>query len=54
MTKNLTKFTSEKILIFFWIKISIATGIPWPPERTRPSYRKRLQPPKENIQHFKT
>ncbi len=38
------KYTAENFFFFFWSKIAIYL---------RPSYRRSLQPSKENIQHFK-
>ncbi len=49
--KILKKFQMEK-KILFWIK-NYNLPIPRPPKKL-PSYRRSLQPSKENIQHFKT
>ncbi len=50
ITKNSKKL--QLILLFFWWKIGnyLSLGI----NAGRQSYRRRLQPSKENIQHFKT
>jgi hypothetical protein len=53
MTKNLKKITAEiiKYRIFFSkIAIYMSLGI----HKGRSSYRRLLQPSKENIQHFNT
>jgi hypothetical protein len=47
MTKNWKKFTAEN---FSKIAIYLILGL----HKGRPSYRRSLQPSKENIQHFKT
>jgi hypothetical protein len=46
--KKLENFTAEKI--FFFIAISLSLGL----QKGRPSYRRGLQTPKENIRHFKS
>ncbi len=45
--QKLKKFTAGNI---FWIKIYLSQGL----HKGFPSYRRSLQPSKENIQHFKT
>jgi hypothetical protein len=53
MTKNLRrKKTAKKfVYIFFLSKIAIYLSLGL--HKGRPSYRRSLQPSKENIQHFK-
>jgi hypothetical protein len=48
MTKNLKKFTAEKIDILSKIAIYLSLGL----HHERPSYRRSLQPSKENPAHF--
>jgi hypothetical protein len=51
--QKLKKYTAEKfIYIFFGSKIAIYFFLAL--YKGRPSYRRSLQPSKENIQHFKT
>ncbi len=51
--QKLKKTDSWKFLsIFFWSKIAIYLSLGLP--KRRPSYRRSLQPSKENIQHFQT
>jgi hypothetical protein len=53
MTKNLKKITAVIFFIFFGrkkIAIYVSLGLP----KGRPSYRRSLQPSKENIHYFKT
>ncbi len=52
MTKNLKKFIAKKEINFFGSKTTLylLRGL----HKGRPSYRKSLQPSKENIQHYKT
>jgi hypothetical protein len=52
MTENWKKFTAGKNLIFLWSKIAIYRSLGL--HKGGPSYRRSLQPSKENIQHFKT
>ncbi len=52
MTKNWKNVQLKIFLIFFWSKITIFLSIGL--HKGRPSYRRNLQPSKENIQHFKT
>ncbi len=47
MGKNL----SEKKFVFFWSKIAFYLSLGF--RNGRPSYRRSLQPSKENIQHFR-
>jgi hypothetical protein len=51
MTKNWKKFTAGKFFILFSTKIAIYLSLGL--HKGRPSYRRSLQPSKENIQHFK-
>jgi hypothetical protein len=51
-TKKWEKFTAEKNLIFLLSKIAIFLSLDL--HKGRPSYRRSLQPAKENIQDFKT
>ncbi len=46
------KLQMKKYQIFFWSKIAIYLSLGL--HKGRPSYRRSLQPSKENIQHFKT
>jgi hypothetical protein len=50
MTKNWEKFTAEKNQIFL-VKND---NLPIPTPKGRPSYRRSLQPSKENMKHFET
>ncbi len=52
MTKNWEKFTAVKLLYIFGSKIAIYLFLGLHKGHT--SYRRNLQPSKENIQHFKT
>jgi hypothetical protein len=51
MTKNWKKFTAEKELFFFLLKIAIYLSLGL--RKRRPGFSISLQPSKENIQHFK-
>ncbi len=54
LTKNWKTFIAEKNIlyfIFFWLKCNFLILVL---HKRRPSYRRTLQPSKENIQHFKT
>ncbi len=50
LSKNLQL---EIYILFFWSKIVICLSVGLPKGRPCPSYRRSLQPSKENIQHFK-
>ncbi len=52
MTKNWKKWKLKKFFLFFWSKIAIYLSLGL--YKGRPSYRRSLQPSKENIQQFKT
>jgi hypothetical protein len=52
MTKNLKKLKLKKNLNFYDKKIAIYLSLGL--YKRRPSYRRRHQPSKENIQQFKT
>jgi hypothetical protein len=52
MTKNCKKTTAGRKLNIFGSKTTIHLFLSL--HKGRPSYRKSLQPSKENIQHFKT
>jgi hypothetical protein len=51
-TKNSKKIIAEKYFLCFFTKIAIYLSLGL--HKGRPSYRKNLQPSKENIQHFTT
>jgi hypothetical protein len=50
--KNLKKLTAKKLKIFLRSKITVYLSLGL--SKGRPSYKGSLQPPQENIQHFKT
>jgi hypothetical protein len=52
MTENWEKFTTEIFFLFFGP--TIATYLSLALHAGKKSYRRSLQPSKENIQHFKT
>ncbi len=51
ITKNWKKYSWNFFLFFFWSKISIYLSLAF--IKGHPSYRRSLQPSKENIQHSK-
>jgi hypothetical protein len=52
ITKNVKNFTAEEKIKFFVSKTTIYLSLGL--HKGFPSYRRSLQPSKENIQHFKT
>jgi hypothetical protein len=52
MTQNWKKFTAGKFFKFVFNKVAIYLSLGL--HKEHPSYRRSLQPSKENIQHFKT